>query len=98
NRMMQLTTPLGPNFLLIDKMTVHEAISQLFTIEVEVLHEEKDGWTEPQPIDYKKILGQQVSINILQAEDEVGRQFSAILSTFIYGWASERLCLSDMTL
>ena len=90
NRMMQLTTPLGPNFLLIDKMTVHEAISQLFTIEVEVLHEEKDGWKAPEPIDYKKILGQQVSINILQAEDEVGRQFSGIVSEFTYGWRSER--------
>jgi type VI secretion system secreted protein VgrG len=90
NRMMQLTTPLGKDFLLIDKMSVKEAISELFSIEVQVLHEEKDGWKAPEPIDYKKILGQPVSINILQADDEVGRSFSGLVSEFTYGWRSER--------
>jgi len=90
NRMMQLTTPLGPDFLLIDKMKVKEAISELFTIKVEVLHEEKPGWKAPEPIDYKKILGQNVSINIFQADDEIGRSFSGMVSEFTYGWRSDR--------
>jgi type VI secretion system secreted protein VgrG len=89
-RIMQLATPLGKDFLLINKMKVKEGISELFSIEAEVLHEEKDGWKAPEPIDYKKILGQQVSINIEQADDEVGRSFSGTVSEFTYGWRSER--------
>jgi type VI secretion system secreted protein VgrG len=96
-RMMRLETPLGKDFLLINTMTVQEGISKLFSIEAEVLHEEKDGWKIPEPIDYSKILGQEVTIWVTQGEEgEEGRTHSGFVSEFALGWRSDRFSVYRM--
>lgn len=97
SRMMRLETPLGKDFLLINSMTVQEGISQLFSIEAEVLHEEKDGWKVPEPIDYSKILGKEVTIWVTQGEDaEEGRTHSGFVSEFALGWRTDRFSVYRM--
>ena len=93
---MNLETPLGKDFLLINRMIVHEGISQLFSIEAEVLHEEKEGWRIPEPIDHNKILGQEVTIWITQGENDEGRTYSGFVSEFGFGWKSERFSVYSM--
>lgn len=84
NRLLKITTPLGEDFLLMKGMTVTEGISQLFEMHVEVLHEEKEGYTIPDVVDYKKILGQPVSIEVAQI-DQRGRKFNGIVTKFAQG-------------
>ena len=48
---MQITTPFEDDFLLINKLTVTEGISQLFEFEVELLHEESKAWPHRDEVD-----------------------------------------------
>lgn len=81
---MKIHTPLGDDFLLINKFTAREAISELFTYEVELLHEENDVGYEPTDVDPAQIVGKGVAISI-QQRDDTARTFSGMVSSFSRG-------------
>ena len=43
NRLMSISTPLGEDFLMINRLTATEEISAMFEYEVELLHEENEA-------------------------------------------------------
>lgn len=84
NRLLKITTPLDDDFLLLNTLEGSEAISELFSFKLELLHEEKDGWEVPELIDEKKILGQPVSVRLSQ-NDGRERMMNGIVSEFSRG-------------
>ncbi len=84
DRLLSITTPLGKDFLLINRLTANEGLSQLFSYEVELLHEENDPGFTPTPVDVKSLLGQGVVISIEQ-RDKTTRTFTGIINHFAQG-------------
>jgi len=84
NRMLAIYTPLGKDFLLLQKMTVSESISKLFKFEVELLHEEEVGRSNSTPVAPASIVGKGVTVTIKQT-DGTTREFSGIVSRFSQG-------------
>jgi uncharacterized protein involved in type VI secretion and phage assembly len=83
NRLLAISTPLGEDFLLINKLTAIEEISSLFLFEVELLHDEgNERDFEPTFIDPKTILGQAVAIDVAQ-RDGTTRTLSGMVNHFI---------------
>jgi type VI secretion system secreted protein VgrG len=89
NRLMSISTPLGEDVLLVNKLRATEAISELFRFEVELLHEENEAGTEPTIVDIQKILGEAITVSII-ARDGVSRNFSGIVSNFSQGNRDKR--------
>ena len=82
NRLLKITTPLGEDFLLLNRLSATEEISSLFAFDVELLHDEGDERTfDPTFIDVKTSLGQEVSIDIYQ-RDGTTRTLSGIVNYF----------------
>lgn len=84
-RMLKITTPLGKDFLLIDKFKASEEISQLFTFEAELLHWEGNTDYAPTVIDEKSLLGQSVMVEIEQRDEKTKRTFCGIINEFVQG-------------
>jgi len=84
NRLLQIKTPFADNYLLLNTLKGSEAISELFEFRAEVLHEEKPGWTVPEVVDQRKILGKGVSI-LIDQKDGRGRLLNGIVSEFSQG-------------
>lgn len=82
---MRIDTPLDEDFLLINKLSATEGISELFQFEVELLHDEGEETSdEPTIVEMTDILGQEVSITITQG-DETTRQLNGIVNWFSQG-------------
>ena len=90
DRLLKITTPLGKDFLLLEKMTAHEGLSQLFSFEVELLHEEDKPGYEATVVDAHSLLGQTVSIDVEQPDKKTKRSFCGIVSEFVQGRRNER--------
>ena len=88
-RSLRITTPFEDDYLLINSFTANEGISELFSLEVELLHEESGVWPDCDWIDPKKILGKSVGIIVSQGA-EGGRYFNGIVSRFTQGVRSRR--------
>lgn len=84
NRLLSISTPLGEDFLLINRLTATEEISTLFEYEVELLHEEDSPGFEATAVDAKKILGQAVAIEIVQ-RDGTKRMLGGMVNHFSQG-------------
>ncbi len=97
NRLLKITTPLGEDFLLLNRLTATEEISSLFSFEVELLHEEDVPGYEATVVDVKKLLGQEVSIDIYQ-RDKTTRTLSGIVSHFSQGHRDVRFSYYYMTI
>src|SRR4028119_570101 len=83
-RIMQIATPLGKDFLLINKFSASEGLSELFRFDVELLHDEESDGDTPTLVDVKNILGQRVGITVTQA-NQLKRHFNGIVSAFSQG-------------
>ncbi|MCX7640412.1 MAG: type VI secretion system tip protein VgrG [Pyrinomonadaceae bacterium] len=81
NRLISISTPLGEDFFLLQRFTAKEAISELFEVEAELLHEEKNSGHQTTQIDAISLLGQSVTIKITQ-KDGVERYFNGIVKKF----------------
>ena len=77
NRLMSITTPLGKDYLLLNKFDAEEGLSKLFNIEVELLHEETEAAFLPTVVDPASLLGKGVTIHV-QAPDGATRFFTGI--------------------
>jgi type VI secretion system secreted protein VgrG len=73
-RLISLTSPLGEDKLLLTGFTGHEAISRLFHFHLTTLSEDTG-------IDFTTIVGQQVTIGVMQFDDSK-RYFNGIVSHF----------------
>jgi len=96
-RILKINTPLGPDFLLLKYFSAVEGLSQLFSIEAELVHEETKEGSDPTNVDPKKILGQAVSIEVNQP-DETKRYFSGIVNRFSQGVRDSRFTSYEMTI
>lgn len=83
-RLLSLKTPLGKDFLLIQRFAASEGISELFQLEADLVHEEEEGGRDITVIDPKKIVGQTVTLTITST-DSVVREFTGIVSRFTQG-------------
>ncbi len=96
NRLMAIYTPLGQDFFLVNKVSASEALSELYSYEVEVLHEEKPGGFAPTVVDPKKIVGQGITIEMEQ-RDGTKRQFTGMVNRFSQGTRHARFSFYYMT-
>lgn len=97
NRLLSITTPLGEDFLLINRLTATEEISSLFSFEVELLHAEEQPGYEATAVDEKAILGQGVTIQINQ-RDRTKRSLSGMVNHFSYGHRDTRFSYYHATI
>lgn len=83
-RLMSISTPKGRDFLLINRLSATEGLSMLFSVEVELLHEENNEGAIPTFVDPKDLLGKAVTIAINQT-DETARTITGIVNRFSRG-------------
>lgn len=84
-RVLEISTPLGKDFLLPWKMTAKEEISGLFSIEMEFLHQEVNkNLLETTIIKPESILGKPVTISVTLSGKE-RRYISGIVNRFSQG-------------
>lgn len=87
-RNLQLTTPLGKDFLLINGLRCTEGLNQLFRIDLEMLYEMDNEGFEPKVIDPKSLLGNPMVVVALQAQKSdlpIERFFHGICVSFTQG-------------
>jgi type VI secretion system secreted protein VgrG len=95
NRILSITTPLGKDFLLIDSIVGCEAMSSLFKYDVQVRHQEKSTTAPPDEIKPSAILGQTVTISLVQ-RGGIKRYFNGIVSRFSQGKRDREFTLYSM--
>ena len=82
NRVLEVTTPLGKDVLLLVGFTGQEAVSRLFSFQLDLMAEnDKD-------IAFDKLLGQKISIRVTLPKDQK-RFFSGICNRFSQGEQDE---------
>lgn len=97
-RILKITTPLGEDHLLINKIDVKEEISNLFEINVELLFDEdNDEMFEVTPININQVLGQTVSIKLTQSNN-IERIFTGIINRFSQIGRNHRFTLYKATI
>lgn len=97
NRLISIATPLGEDFLLLNRVSMTEEISELFSCEVELLHEETEDSYEATDFDVTSILGKGVTVSIAQ-RDGTARTLSGIVNTFSKGNRSTRFSYYHATI
>jgi type VI secretion system secreted protein VgrG len=97
DRLLAIFTPLGKDYLLLNKFSVTEQISELFAIEAELLLEEDDATFNPTVIDPASLLGKGVTITV-SAHDGSGRDFSGMVSRFTQGNRNTRFSYYNITI
>lgn len=75
NRYVQVTTPLGPNTLLLTGLRGHEALSQLFSFQLDLLAERS---TE---VSFDRLLGRPATVELVQGNGQK-RYFHGIIKSF----------------
>ena len=83
-RLIAIATPFGDDYFLLRKMEIHEKLSELYTIDIQMLHEEPTENFKPTMVDPGSILGKSVTATILQP-DGSSRYFNGIISNFSQG-------------
>jgi len=78
NRPMTVTTPLGPDVLLLVGFSGHEAISQLFSFELDLAAEDQTK------VVFEKLLGRKVTVNLTVPGGQK-RHFSGICTSLTQG-------------
>lgn len=76
NRLMRITTPLGPDVVLIDGLRGREAISELYRFELDLLVK------RPLSIPFEKLLDQPVGVHVALS-NQVDRLFHGIVSRLV---------------
>ena len=90
NRLLSITTPLGEDYLLINKMHADEALSELFEIDVELLYDElEDDAFDYTVIEDTQVLGKTASIAITQ-RDGGKRTMTGMINNFTLAGRNRR--------
>jgi type VI secretion system secreted protein VgrG len=82
---------------MINSFSATEELSQLFTINVELVHEEDEAAYTPTVVDPKKIIGQGVTITV-GSEDGTTRQFVGMINRFTQGNRQTRFSFYNATI
>src|SRR5262245_49143253 len=82
NRPLKVTTPLGPDVLLLVGLSGHEGLSQLFSYQLDLLAE------NGKEVAFDKLLGQPVSVSLALPGGKA-RAFAGICSRFSQGQRDE---------
>jgi len=97
-RLMEIFTPLGTDYLLIRKLDVTEGLSQLFTMDVEVLFEESKVRMKTNVVAPESILGKPITIALNQNLDaNESRFFCGIVNRISQGARSEQYSIYNLT-
>jgi len=83
-RQLLINTPLGEDFLLLKEFSASETISELFSFQLKLVHEENTEGLVPTVVDPKALLGQPVSIKI-NIPDKTSRFFNGVVSHWRQG-------------
>jgi len=83
-RLLAIYTPLAKDFLLLNRITATEGLSQLFSFEVELLHEEEEAGFAPTIVDPTTLIGKAVTIAINQRDGTI-RELTGIVNRFSQG-------------
>ncbi|HEX8637085.1 MAG TPA: type VI secretion system tip protein TssI/VgrG, partial [Pyrinomonadaceae bacterium] len=90
DRLLSITTPLGDDYLLLNKIRADERISELFEINVELLYdEEEDDSYDLTMVDGAQIIGKTVSISITQ-DDGGERLLTGMVNDFTVAGRNRR--------
>jgi type VI secretion system secreted protein VgrG len=84
NRFLFVETPLGPDKLLLESYTGHEAISELFAFQLELLSEDSK-------IDFASLLGSKISFGVAGPEGAEKRFIQGIVTAFAQLPSRERV-------
>lgn len=84
DRILDISTPLGKDHLLLQSFTAVEGISELFTIEAECLHEETEAGDKPTAVDPGSLLAQGVHIRVQKPDGSI-RHFNGIVNRIAQG-------------
>ncbi len=87
-RLISLTTPLGEDKLLLAAFSGHEAISRLFSFQLDLV-------SEKGPIDFAQIIGKKVTIRVTHA-DKTERYFNGIVNHFAQSGSDSRFTRYQM--
>jgi type VI secretion system secreted protein VgrG len=79
NRLMSVTTPLGPDVLLLQRVTGAEAVSRLFRFQLEMLAE------SIATVKFDSILGKSVTVSLVMPAVDSNRYINGIVSRFSQG-------------
>jgi type VI secretion system secreted protein VgrG len=93
DRLLYLTTPLGPDVLLLSGFNGKEAISELFQFELEILADNRVS------VPFDQLLGQRIGfgINVLPNDACVQRDFDGICIRLTQGGRDQNLTRYSMT-
>lgn len=84
NRQLLVTTPLGEDYLLLKEFSASETISELFSFQLKLVHEETAANLTPTVVDPKSLLGQPISIQV-KIPDGTSRYFNGVVSHWRQG-------------
>ncbi|HEX8264595.1 MAG TPA: type VI secretion system tip protein TssI/VgrG [Pyrinomonadaceae bacterium] len=90
NRVLRLGTPLGEDFLLIQSFRAKEGLSQLFQLEMDVVHEETESGDELTAIDPNNILGKNCTLAVRTRGEDTERFFNGVCIRFAQGKRDDR--------
>lgn len=98
-RLLSIDTPLGKDYLLVNKVTAEEKISELFKIDVELLFDQQDNTAglEVTLVKIEEILGQTVSISITQKDGAV-RTITGMVNRFTQGGRTKGFTFYNATI
>ena len=82
DRMCRMTSPLGDDVLLVRTLRMREAVSSLFTLELELLSESDE-------IKFEQIVGKPVAVS-LELNNQKSRHFHGLVSRFAHSGAKGR--------
>ena len=82
---------------MINKLSASEGLSELFSFEAELLHEEDEEGYAPTIVDAGSLLGQSVTIKIAQ-RDGTTREFTGMVNRFSQGTRHTRFSFYYMTI
>ncbi|MBC7901620.1 MAG: hypothetical protein H7070_16380, partial [Saprospiraceae bacterium] len=83
-RLLKLFTPLQYDFLLVDRLRCTEGLSQLFRVELEIIHDDdSEGYTATK-VDPHDVIGKPMVVSIKQ-KDYAERYFNGICARFTAG-------------
>ncbi|MGD9562191.1 MAG: type VI secretion system tip protein TssI/VgrG [Pyrinomonadaceae bacterium] len=88
-RLIQMSTPLEKDYLLIERLRCTEGLNQLFQIDLDILHEEQVEGFLPTAVDAKALLGNPFTISAHQMGDTT-RYFHGICVSFAQGGRNQR--------
>jgi type VI secretion system secreted protein VgrG len=77
NRFLVINTPLGTDKLLLRSFNGYEAMSQLFSFQLDLLAEDEN-------VDFGAIVGKNVTFSVMLGDGETGRFFNGFVSRFTH--------------